>query len=237
MYRQLPAGPERRDVWGLMLYVVTRTLLAPIARLIFRPVIEGREHIPRTGPLLLASNHLSFIDSIVIPLVAPRRVVFLAKAEYFTGHGIRGLWMRWLFTATGAVPVRRGTHGAAQEALDSALEILNEGHAFGIYPEGTRSRDGRLYRGRTGVAWLALTAGCPVVPVALSGTQDIQPVGSRLPRIRKIAVRFGEPLDFSHLQGAKPGPARREATDTIMAAIHALSDQDLVDRYNEPPPH
>lgn len=218
-----------------MLWLLTRTVLAPLARLIYRPTIEGRENIPRTGPLLLASNHLSFIDSFVIPLVAPRRVVFLAKSEYFTGHGIRGLWMRWLFTAMGAVPVRRGTHGAAQEALDSALEVLKEGLAFGIYPEGTRSRDGRLYRGRTGVAWLALTAGCPVVPVALSGTQDIQPVGSRVPRIRKVTVRFGKPLDFSHLQGAKPGPARREATDAVMAAIHELSGQELVPSYNEPP--
>ena len=220
-----------------MLYLVTRTVLAPVARLIYRPVIEGREHIPRTGPVLLASNHLSFSDSFVIPLVAPRRVVFLAKSEYFTGKGLSGMWVRWLFTATGAVPVRRGTHGAAQEALDSALEILNDGHAFVIYPEGTRSLDGRLYRGRTGVAWLALTAGCPVVPVALSGTQDIQPVGSRLPRIRKITVRFGEPLDFSHLQGAKPGPARREATDAIMTAIHELSGQEVVARYNQPKPH
>jgi 1-acyl-sn-glycerol-3-phosphate acyltransferase len=218
-----------------MLYLVTRTVLAPVARLIYRPVIEGREHIPGTGPVLLASNHLSFSDSFVIPLVAPRRVAFLAKSEYFTGKGLRGLWVRWLFTATGAVPVRRGAHGAAQEALDSAMEILNDGHAFVIYPEGTRSLDGRLYRGRTGVAWLALTAGCPVVPVALSGTQDIQPVGSRLPRIRKITVRFGEPLDFSHLQGAKPGPARREATDAIMAAIHELSGQELARRYNQPP--
>lgn len=218
-----------------MLWLLTRTVLAPLARLIYRPVIEGREHIPLTGPLLLASNHLSFIDSFVIPLVAPRRVVFLAKSDYFTGQGLRGLWMRWLFTGMGAVPVHRGTHGAAQEALDSALEILRAGDAFGIYPEGTRSRDGRLYRGRTGVAWLALTAGCPVVPVALSGTQEIQPVGSRLPRIRKITVRFGEPLDFSHLQGAKPGPARREATDAIMAAIHELSGQELVPDYNHPP--
>jgi 1-acyl-sn-glycerol-3-phosphate acyltransferase len=219
-----------------MLYLLTRTVLAPVARLIYRPVIEGRENIPRTGPLVLASNHLSFIDSFVIPLVAPRRVVFLAKSEYFTGHGIRGLWMRWIFTVLGAVPVQRGgTLGAAQEALDSALEILEEGLAFAIYPEGTRSRDGRLYRGRTGVAWLALTAGCPVVPVALSGTQDIQPLGSRVPRIRRVTVRFGEPLDFSHLRGAKPGPARRVATDTIMAAIHDLSGQEMVERYNEPP--
>jgi len=221
-----------------MLYDLTRKTLSPVARLIYRPDIEGEENIPRTGPVLLASNHLSFVDSIVIPLVAPRRVVFLAKAEYFTGHGLRGAWMRWLFTAVGAVPIQRGTAGAAQGALNSALKILNDGLAFGIYPEGTRSRDGRLYRGRTGVAWLALTAGCPVVPVALSGTQDIQPVGSRIPRIAKISIRFGEPLDFSHLRDAKPGPARREVTDTVMAAIQNLSGQQTVPRYNRhPPPH
>lgn len=220
-----------------MFYTLTRIVLGSTARLVYRPVVQGRENIPRTGPLVLASNHLSFVDSIVIPLVAPRRVVFLAKAEYFTGHGIRGALTRSFFTAVGAVPIQRGTAGAAQEALDSALKILNDGLAFGIYPEGTRSRDGRLYRGRTGVAWLALTAGCPVVPVALSGTQDIQPVGSRIPRIRKITVRFGKPLDFSHLQGAKPGLARREATDAIMAAIHELSGQKLVGHYNHRTAH
>jgi 1-acyl-sn-glycerol-3-phosphate acyltransferase len=217
-----------------MLYQLTRSILGPVARLIYRPVVEGADNIPRTGPLLLASNHLAFVDSIVIPLVAPRRVAFLAKAEYFTGHGLRGAWSRWLFTAVGAVPIQRGTAGAAQEALDSALEILHDGLAFGIYPEGTRSRDGRLYRGRTGVAWLALTAGCPVVPVALSGTQDIQPMGSRVPRVSKITVRFGKPMDFSHLQGAKPGAARREVTDAVMTAIQELSGQDVVDHYNSP---
>ena len=215
-----------------MLYTLTRKTMSPLARLIYRPTIGGTENIPRTGPLLLASNHLSFVDSIVIPLAAPRRVVFLAKSEYFTGHGVRGGLSRAMFTAVGAVPIQRGTAGAAQGALDSALEILHEGLAFGIYPEGTRSRDGRLYRGRTGVAWLALTAGCPVVPVGLSGTQDIQPVGSRLPRIRKISVRFGTPLDFSPLRDARPGPARREATDTIMEAIRKLSGQEVVRSYN-----
>jgi 1-acyl-sn-glycerol-3-phosphate acyltransferase len=215
-----------------MLYLLTRTVLGPVARLIYRPVIEGRENIPHTGPVLLASNHLSFVDSLVIPLVAPRRVMFLAKSEYFTGHGIHGAVQRWLFTAVGSVPIQRGTAGAAQEALDSALEILHDGLAFGIYPEGTRSRDGRLYRGRTGVAWLALTAGCPVVPVGLTGTQDIQPVGSRVPRIRRITIRFGKPLDFSSLHGVKPGQARREATDAVMAAIHELSGQELAGHYN-----
>jgi 1-acyl-sn-glycerol-3-phosphate acyltransferase len=218
-----------------MLYTLTRKTMSPVARLIYRPSIEGAENIPHSGPLLLASNHLSFVDSIVIPLAAPRRVVFLAKAEYFTGHGIRGGLSRAMFTAVGAVPIQRGTAGAAQGALDSALEILHEGLAFGIYPEGTRSRDGRLYRGRTGVAWLALTAGCPVVPVGLSGTQDIQPVGSRMPRIRKISVRFGRPLEFGHLRDARPGQARREATDTIMQAIRELSGQECAGHYNSRP--
>lgn len=218
-----------------MVYTLTRILLSALARLIYRPVIEGRENIPRTGPVLLASNHLSFVDSVIIPLLAPRRVVFLAKSDYFTGHGLRGTLMRWLFTAVGAVPIERGTAGAARVALDAALEILQDGLAFGIYPEGTRSRDGRLYRGRTGVAWLALTAGCPVVPVGLRGTQDIQPVGSRLPRIRKISIRFGKPLDFSHLQSSKPGPARREATDMVMTAIRELSCQEVVSHYNPRP--
>jgi len=209
-----------------MLYLLARIVLAPLARVIYRPVIEGRENIPRTGPVVLASNHLSFIDSFVIPIVAPRRVVFLAKSEYFTGRGIPGVFQRSIFSALGAIPVQReGTLGAAQEALDAALKVLNEGLAFAIYPEGTRSRDGRLYRGRTGVAWLALAAGCPVVPVALSGTQDIQPVGARVPRLRRVTVRFGTPLDFSDLRGAKPGPARRVVTDAVMAAIHELSGQ------------
>ncbi len=215
-----------------MLYTLSRRIVGPVARLIYRPVIEGTENIPRTGPVLLASNHLAFVDSLVIPLASPRRVVFLAKSEYFTGRGIRGAFKRFMFTAVGSVPIQRGTAGAAQEALDSALQILDKGLAFGIYPEGTRSRDGRLYRGRTGVAWLALTAGCPVVPVGLAGTQDIQPVGSRVPRVRRITVRFGKPLDFSHLQGEKPGPARRAATDAIMAAVHELSGQERVNHYN-----
>lgn len=215
-----------------MLYTLTRIIVGPVARLIYRPVIEGTENIPSTGPVLLASNHLSFVDSLVIPLASPRRVVFLAKSEYFTGHGIRGALKRFMFTAVGSVPIQRGTAGAAREALDSALEILRNGLAFGIYPEGTRSLDGRLYRGRTGVAWLALTAGCPVVPVGLAGTQDIQPVGSRIPRVRKITVRFGTPLDFGYLKDAKPGPARREVTDAVMAAIQQLSGQEPVGHYN-----
>ncbi|QMU79557.1 1-acyl-sn-glycerol-3-phosphate acyltransferase [Streptacidiphilus sp. PB12-B1b] len=218
---------------------VARSLLAPVTRLVYRPVVEGRGNVPRRGPVILASNHLSFIDSMVIPLVAPRPVVFLAKAEYFTGTGFKGWLSRSFFTAIDAVPVERGTHRAAQASLDAALEVLNQGKAFGIYPEGKRSLDGRIYRGRTGVAWLALTSGAVVVPVALAGTEAIQPVGARFPRIRRVSVRFGEPLDFSDRAAAvrerrtPVGPVRRAVTDEIMDAIQALSQQDRAPAYNE----
>ena len=219
------------------LSLLTRRLLAPVARLIFRPVIEGSDRIPATGPVVLAANHLSFADSVAIPLAAPRPVYFLAKAEYFQGRGLRGGLTRWFFTTTGAIPVRRGAHRDAQAALDTALEVLRAGEAFGIYPEGTRSLDGRLYRGRTGVAWLALTTGAPVVPVGLIGTERIQPVGSRLPRLgRGVRVRFGTPLRFGPEYGeAGSAAARRRVTDEIMQAIGELSGQERAPGYNRPP--
>ncbi|WP_241975814.1 MULTISPECIES: lysophospholipid acyltransferase family protein [Cryobacterium] len=210
--------------------------MAPIARLVFRPTITGRENIPRTGPVILASNHLSFIDSIVIPLSAPRRVQFLAKSTYFTGTGFKGWVCRTFFTSIGAVGVERGAGQAAQDALDAGRSILESDSAFAIYPEGTRSLDGRLYKGRTGVAWLALTTGAVVVPVGLIGTQEIQPVGARFPRIRKVTVAFGEPLDLRRHGSPESGKARRAATDEVMAAIHSLSHQELAGKYNESPP-
>jgi 1-acyl-sn-glycerol-3-phosphate acyltransferase len=220
-----------------MLYRTAYLVLRPIVKLLFRPVVEGVRNIPASGPVILASNHLSFADSIFIPLMAPRRVVFLAKSEYFTGRGVRGLLSRWWFTTLGTVPVERGTHRAAQASLDTAVGVLRAGDAFGIYPEGTRSRDGRLYRGRTGIAWLALETGAPVVPVGVTGTGDVQPAGARVPRIRPFAVRFGEPLDFTgRFGGVPPGKARRAITDEVMAAIHALSGQELAGTYNEAPP-
>jgi len=219
--------------------LIARSVLAPLMRLVYRPVVEGRENVPKRGAVILASNHLSFIDSVVIPLVAPRPVVFLAKAEYFTGTGFKGWLSRSFFTAIDAVPVERGTHRAAQASLDAALEALNEGNAFGIYPEGKRSLDGRLYRGKPGVAWLALTSGALVVPVALAGTEKVQPVGKRLPRIRRITVKFGEPMDFGDRAVAvreramAVGPARRAVTEEIMEAIQKLSQQELANVYNE----
>ena len=218
-----------------MLYLISRLLLVPLVRIVYRPVIEGRANVPGQGPVILASNHLSFFDSVVIPLVAPRRVVFLTKAEYFQGRGLRGRLVRWFFTAIGSVPVQRGAHRAAQASLDAALEVLAAGDAFGIYPEGTRSLDGRLYRGRTGVAWLALTARAPVVPVALEGTDQIQPVGNRLPRIRRVTVRFGQPLHFGPEYGeAGSATDRRRVTDEIVQAIGALSGQEYAASYNDP---
>lgn len=210
-----------------MFYVIAHFVIRPIFWLLFRPRVTGREHVPSSGPVILASNHLSFIDSIAIPTVAPRRVTYLAKAEYFTRSGVGGWLSKALFTALGALPVERGTQRAAQAALDPALGVLTDGGAFGIYPEGTRSKDGKLARGKTGVAWLALTADCPVVPVAVAGTDRVQPVGARWPRPRRISITFGDPLIFDDHRGqAGKGRARREVTDAIMNAIADLSGQE-----------
>jgi 1-acyl-sn-glycerol-3-phosphate acyltransferase len=219
-----------------MLTVLSRLLLAPLARLLFRPRVVGGGNVPRRGAVIIASNHLSFIDSVVITLVAPRSVSFLAKSSYFTGTGFRGAVSRAFFTAVGAIAVDRGAGQAAQDALNKGLEVLHRGDAFSIYPEGTRSLDGRLYRGRTGVAWLALTSGAPVVPVALTGTQNLQPVGSKRVRFAPVTVQFGTALDLTAFGPADSGRARREATDAVMAAIQTMSGQPLAGVYNEPPP-
>lgn len=219
-----------------MLYEVLHAIVPPVARAVWRPTIEGIEHVPMSGPVLIASNHLSFADSVVIPIVAPRKVVFLAKAEYFTGPGIKGRMSKAWFEGLGMVPVDRSDTQAALKSLDIALEVLGRGDAFGVYPEGTRSRDGKLYRGRTGIAQLALTAGVPVVPVGLIGTESLQPVDGGLPKRTKVTVRFGKPLDFvGRFDGVAPGRARRQVTDEIMDAIHALTGQERVEAYNERP--
>jgi 1-acyl-sn-glycerol-3-phosphate acyltransferase len=216
----------------VLLQATVRLVIAPLARLLYRPVVEGRENVPRRGPVILAANHLSFIDSVVIPLVAPRPVAFLAKAEYFRRPGLKGRLTRTCLTGIDAIPVQRGGHREARASLQLALDVLAEGRAFGLHPEGSRSRDGRIYRGRTGVAWLALASGAPVVPVAVLGTDRIQPIGARLPRLGKVTVRFGTPLRFTQPAGSL-GQARRAVTDEIMAAIRDLSGQEPADGYND----
>ncbi|GAA5211257.1 lysophospholipid acyltransferase family protein [Microbacterium kyungheense] len=221
-------APARR--MGLT-YAFGRMILAPLARVVYRPHIEGKANVPKSGPVIFASNHLSFIDSIAIPVAAPRPVHFLAKASYFEKPA-----SRWFFTAIGAIPVQRGAGQAALDALDQQRELLDEGSAVALYPEGTRSLDGRLYKGRTGVAFLALQTGAPVVPVGLIGTDKAMPVGAKMPsRTHRVTVRFGAPIDLSHHGPASSGKARRLATDEIMTAIHALSGQELANAYNEVP--
>jgi 1-acyl-sn-glycerol-3-phosphate acyltransferase len=219
-----------------MLYEVVHAVLPPLAKLYWRPRIEGLENIPSTGPVIVASNHRSFADSMVIPFFVPRKVVFLAKEDYFTGTGVKGALVRGWFEGIGMVPVDRDDTKAALASLEIALDVLRRGEAFGIYPEGTRSRDGRLYRGRTGVAHLALTSGAPVVPVGLTGTENIQPVGTRLPRRAEVTVRFGEPLRFQdRYDGVPAGRARREVTDAVMNEIQKLTGQQFAGVYNERP--
>ncbi|MCR2801577.1 MULTISPECIES: lysophospholipid acyltransferase family protein [unclassified Microbacterium] len=238
---QPPASPKQTSETSLvpgvgLTYVVGRWIIAPLARLFYWPRIEGRKNVPRKGPVILASNHLSFIDSFVIPMASPRAVRFLAKASYFEGKGLKGWFAREFFYAVGAFPVQRGAGQAALDALDQQKRMLEAGWATALYPEGTRSLDGRLYKGRTGVAFLALQTGAPVVPVGLVGTNDAMPVGAKFPRLRpRVTVRFGEPIDLSHHGPASSGRARRLATDEIMSAIHALSGQELANAYNETP--
>ncbi|MEU1972357.1 lysophospholipid acyltransferase family protein [Microbacterium sp. NPDC019599] len=219
-------------------YTLGRFLIASIGRLVYRPHVEGTHTVPTVGPVIFASNHLSFLDSIAIPVAAPRPVHFLAKASYFEGKGASGWFSRTFFTSIGAIPVQRGAGQAALDALDQQRRLLEEGKAVALYPEGTRSLDGRLYKGRTGVAFLALETGAKVVPVGLIGTDKAMPVGAKRPSMKeRVTVKFGEPLDLAHHGPASSGKARRLATDEIMAAIHALSGQELANAYNEAPAH
>lgn len=216
-----------------MLNTVLDHVVRPLARLAMRPSVHGAHHVPSHGPVILASNHLSFVDSVVIPLVLPRPVTFLAKAEYFEGSGLSGWLSRRFFLAMGHVPVQRGQGRAAWAAVRVAQGVLARGGALAIYPEGTRSLDGRLYRGRTGVARLTLLTGAPVVPVALAGTQRVQPVGSRLPRPHPVTVRFGAPMEFSRYAGkSQQVPVLRAITDEIVGAIRMLSGQEYVNTYH-----
>jgi 1-acyl-sn-glycerol-3-phosphate acyltransferase len=210
-------------------YWVMKVLLSPLFYLVWRIKVEGREHIPATGPVILAPNHVTFLDSMFLPLVLRRRVTFVAKAEYFDS------WKTaWFFRAAGQIPMRREGGSASERALAAARDVLKSGHVLGIYPEGTRSPDGRLYRGHTGAARLALGCGVPIVPVGLVGTSEIQPPGSNRPRpFKSVTVRFGAPLDLSRFDGQAAGDPMtlRAATDELMFEIRNLSGQSYVDRY------
>jgi 1-acyl-sn-glycerol-3-phosphate acyltransferase len=216
-------------------FVLLKVLLGPLLKLLFRPRVEGGDHVPANGPVILAGNHLTFIDSVILPLISRRQVFFIGKDEYVTGRSLKGRAMAWFFTAVGMIPVDRdGGHGGVA-ALMTGRRVLEEGRVFGIYPEGTRSPDGRLYRGRTGIARLTLMTGAPVVPFAMIGTDRVQPGGRGLPRIgrgRRITVRFGEPLDFSRYEGMdRDRYVLRAVTDEVMTEVMRLSGQEYVDMY------
>jgi 1-acyl-sn-glycerol-3-phosphate acyltransferase len=215
------------------LYTLGRYTAAPVLRGLFRPWTSGLAHIPATGPAILASNHLSACDSLFLPIVSPREVTFWAKAEYFGADGLKGRLTAAVMRGLRLIPVERGNGRAALTALDIALAVLRSGGLFGIYPEGTRSPDGRLYRGRTGIARIVLEAGVPVVPVAMIGTDRVQPIGAPLPRLgHSFGIRVGAPLDYSvHLDRPRSPKLLREITDDIMAHIRRLSGQEYVDRY------
>ncbi len=217
-----------------MLSTFLDRVVAPLLRLLLRPRVEGHDNVPGEGPLIVASNHLSFIDSFIIPLVLPRHVTFIAKAQYFEGRGLKGRFVRWFLTSLGHVPVQRGAQRGAMGALEQALDVLRQGGAFGIYPEGTRSTDGRLYRGRTGIGWLVLASGAQVLPLGISGTDRMQPIGARLPRIRpRATVRIGKPMDFAQYRDLPPARARRAITDDVVSSIRELSGQEYAGIYNE----
>ncbi len=216
-----------------MLYWVLKFIvLGPWLKLIWRPKVEGLEHIPDEGPAILASNHLSFSDSIFLPLVVPRKITFLAKADYFTGSGVKGKLTKGFMSGVGQVPIDRSGASAAEGALNSAKKILASGGLFGIYPEGTRSHDGKLYRGKTGVARLALESKVPVIPVAVVGTDVVAPPGKKFGSFTRPVVRFGKPLDFSRYQSMENDRyILRSITDEIMYEIMRLSGQEYVDMY------
>jgi 1-acyl-sn-glycerol-3-phosphate acyltransferase len=216
----------------LLYWLLKYVILGPWLRLVFRPIVEGRDNVPEIGAAIIASNHLSFSDSIFMPLEVRRKVTFVAKAEYFTGKGIKGWLVKMFFVGTGTIPVDRSGGRAAQAALDTQLRVLRAGNLAGIYPEGTRSPDGRLYRGKTGVARLALLSGAPVVPVVMLNADEIQPPGKVLPKIKRVRIRFGEPIDFSRYAGMSGDRfVERAVTDEIMYELMELSGREYVDIY------
>ena len=214
--------------YWFMKYVV----IGPIVKAIFRPWIVGRTNVPATGAAILASNHLSFIDSIFLPLMIDRPVTFLAKSDYFTGRGVKGWATRMFMKASGQLPIDRAGGKASEASLNTGLQVLGRGDLLGIYPEGTRSPDGKLYRGRTGLARMALEARVPVIPVAMIDTDEVMPIGRKIPRIGRVGMIIGEPLDFSRFQGMEGDRyILRSVTDEIMVALQRLGAQEYQDVY------
>jgi 1-acyl-sn-glycerol-3-phosphate acyltransferase len=221
--------PEREE---RVQYQVSRVLAGPLLRLFAQTEVIGAEHIPASGGAILASNHLSVVDSIYLPLMVERPVTFAAKSEYFTGTRLRDRAVGAYLRATNQLSVDRTGARAAQDMLEAALALLRQGELFGIYPEGTRSPDGRLYRGRTGIGWLALYSGVPVIPVAMVGTQRVLPPGRRIPRPSRIQIRIGEPMTFQAYAGQTAGARQRRAiTDEVVQAIGKLSGQEYAPMY------
>ena len=216
-----------------MFYWFMKHLVAgPLLKSIFRPWVIGHENIPSSGGAILASNHLSVIDSVFLPLYLERRISFLAKSEYFTGKGLKGWVTRMFMTATGQLPIDRSGGKASEASLRTGLRILGGGDLLGIYPEGTRSPDGKMYRGRTGVARMVLEAGVPIIPVAMIDTEKMMPIGTTLPRIRRIGIIIGKPLDFSRFEGMEGDRfILRSITDELMYELQRLSLQEYVDVY------
>lgn len=216
----------------MLYWLLKRVLLGPILLAVYRPWVEGAENVPAHGPAIIAGNHLTVVDSLFMPLVIERRVTFLAKSDYFTERGVKGWLKRIFFGGTGNVPIDRSGGKASEAALRTGLKILERGDLLGIYPEGTRSPDGRLYRGRTGVARMALEARAPVIPIAMIGTFEMQPPGRIIPKVRRPGVRFGKPLDFSRYYGMESDRyVLRAVTDEIMYALMQLSGQEYIDIY------
>lgn len=214
-----------------MQYRLSRVVIGPVLHMMGRPKIVGLENIPPEGPAILASNHLSVIDSMYLPLMIGRPVVFPAKAEYFAARGPLGrLWAAYL-RSTNQLQMDREGARAAQATLEAAVDLLRAGELFGFYPEGTRSPDGRLYRGRSGIGYLALNSGAPVIPVAMMGTRKMLPPGAPLPRPTRIEIRIGKRMEFAHLAGEPPARARRTVADEVMRAIGELSGQEYVHLY------
>jgi 1-acyl-sn-glycerol-3-phosphate acyltransferase len=216
----------------LAYFILKNFVLGPILHVLFRPWIRGKQNIPKSGGAILASNHLSFSDSIFLPLKVSRPVTFLAKSDYFTGKGLKGAITRWFFKATGQLPIDRSGGKASEDSLNTGLGVLERGLLLGIYPEGTRSPDGKLYRGRTGIARMVLQARVPVVPVAMIDTEKVQRIGQTVPKIRRVGVVMGDQLDFSRFAGMDGERAvLRAVTDRIVYDIMRLSGQQYEDVY------